>query len=347
MDERQAMQQAMMIAATAHPHPNPRVGAVVLAGGHNVGSGFHTAPGSDHAEVGALAAAGAAASGSTMVVTLEPCSHTGLTPPCTDALIEAGIARVVVGALDPDPRVSGRGVARLREAGIDVEVFEDGAAEAVDPGYFHHRRTGRPRVTLKSALTLDGQTAAADGSARWITSDEARRDGHRLRAEADAILVGAGTVRADDPALNVRLEGYTGQQPRPVIVAGGQELPSGAALWASDPIVLAPAGSTAQGNVVVAGTGDRVDLAAGLDELGALGIVDLLVEGGATLAASLLHDGLVDRAVFYLAAAVAGGTGKGVFEAAFATITDLRPVTITGITRVGPDLRLDIDFKER
>ncbi len=346
MDERQAMQQAMMIAGAAHPHPNPRVGAVVLGHGEYAGSGFHAGPGADHAEVVALNAAGSAAAGATLTVTLEPCVHTGLTPPCTKAIIDAGIGRVVVGALDPDPRVSGRGVARLEEAGIDVVVHDDGAAESVDPGYFHQRRTGRPRVTLKSALTLDGQTAAADGTARWITSQEARNDGHRLRAEADAILVGAGTVRADDPALTVRLDGYTGHQPRPVIVAGSQPLPEDAALWASDPIVLAPEDMTVAGDVIVAGDEGRIDFAAALDALGERGIVDLLIEGGATVAAALLREGLVDRAVFYLAAALAGGQGRGVFEDGFATIGDLRPITIAGVTRVGPDLRIDIEFKE-
>src|SRR5207302_7203801 len=185
--------------------PNPIVGAVIEREGEIVGEGWHERRGEAHAEVNALRAAGERARGATLVVTLEPCAHHGRTPPCVDAIIEAGIARVVIGVEDPDPNVSGKGIAALREAGIDVEVgalAEEVAAQLAP--YLKHRSTGRPWLVLKLAASVDGRTAAPDGSSEWITGDEARTDAHRLRAESDAVIIGAGTVRADDPSLTVR-----------------------------------------------------------------------------------------------------------------------------------------------
>ena len=204
------MRTAIEAALDANPHPNPRVGSIVLdSSGSVVGRGIHHDAGEPHSEQAALAEAGQAARGGTLIVTLEPCNHHGRTPPCTEAILDAGVARVVIGAIDPDTRVAGGGVERLREAGIEVTLgLLADEVEQMDPAYFHHRRTGRPRVTLKAAMTLDGQVAARDGSSQWITSPEAREDGHRLRAEADAVMVGAGTVLADDPELTVRLPGY-------------------------------------------------------------------------------------------------------------------------------------------
>jgi len=337
--------EALALAAAHRPHPNPRVGAVVLdTAGTVVGRGAHVAPGRPHAERVALAEAGPAAAAGTLVVTLEPCVHTGRTPPCTEAVVAAGVATVVVGALDPDSRVAGRGVAALRAAGLDVRVGVPGVdAEAVDPGYFHHRRTGRPRVVLKAALTLDGQVAALDGTSQWITGEEARHDAHRLRDAADGILVGAGTVLADDPRLTVRLPGHGGDGPRPVVVAGRRPLPPAAAVWERDPLVLSPVPvATPSGTVVVApGPGGRVDLAAALPALAGEGILELLVEGGPTVAAALWEAGLVDRGVFYLAARVAGGAGTGVFARPFPTLSSARPVDIVGLSRVGPDVRVE------
>ncbi len=348
MDERQAMQRAIRIAGSAMPHPNPRVGAVVLdASGTVLGSGFHAAAGDDHAEVVALREAGARAAGGTLVVTLEPCVHVGRTPPCTEAILDAGIRRVVVGALDPDRRVAGAGVHRLAGAGVEVVVAADpSAAEAVDPGYFHHRRTGRPRVTLKIAATLDGQVAAADGTSQWITSSEARLDGHRLRAASDAVMVGAGTLRLDDPALTVRIPGFDGRQPRPVVVAGGRPLPTHASIWMRDPVVLSPSPAEVPGRVVVVPGERGVDLRAGLGALGELGIVDLLVEGGPRLAAALLDEDLVDRGVLYLGARLAGGVGRAMFEARLATIADARGVAIVAVERIGRDIRIEFTLEE-
>ena len=199
--------------------PNPMVGAVLVRDGRVVGEGFHRAAGQPHAEAVALAAAGAAAAGATCYVTLEPCAHHGRTPPCADALVAAGVARVVAAVPDPDPRVDGAGLARLRAAGVAVAVGAGAEAAATqNAAYLTHRRLGRPRVTLKAAASLDGKVAAPDGTSKWITGPAARADAHRLRAEADAVMVGAGTALADDPRLTVRLPGWAGRQPLRVLV---------------------------------------------------------------------------------------------------------------------------------
>ena len=349
MDEGRLMREAISLAVATRPHPNPRVGALVLdAEGRPVGRGAHAGPGSPHAEVIALEQAGGRAAGGTLVVSLEPCHHTGRTPPCTEAVLVSGVARVLVGVEDPDPRVAGRGIARLRSAGLDVAVGIAAAeAEALDPGYFKHRRTGRPLVTLKAALTLDGWAAAADGTSQWITAEEARADGHRLRAEADAVVVGAGTVRADDPALTVRLPGYSGRQPRPVVVVGRGPLPGWARLWERAPLVLAPGPADYPGEVVVVPGPDGVDLAAGLAVLGERGLLDVLVEGGPTLAGSLLRAGLVNRGVFYLGARLGGGVGTPVLGGAFNTLADARRVHIESVAAVGPDARIEFTLEVR
>jgi diaminohydroxyphosphoribosylaminopyrimidine deaminase/5-amino-6-(5-phosphoribosylamino)uracil reductase len=281
-------------------------------------------------------------------VTLEPCDHTGRTPPCTTAILAAGVARVLVGAVDPDPRVSGRGLARLQAGGLEVRFGVAAVeAEALDPGYFHHRRTGRPRVTLKAALTLDGQVAGADGTSQWITSPEARADAHQLRASADAVMIGGGTLVSDDPRLTVRLPGYDGPQPRAVVVAGRRPLPPQARLWERDPIVLAPQPLEVPGEVVVASGPEGVDLAAGLRALGERGVLDLLVEGGPALAGALLRAGLVDRGVFYLAARLGGGLGLPVLGGRFPTLAAAREIEIVSAGRVGPDLRVEFIVKEQ
>ncbi len=300
------MERAELLAQRSNPHPNPRVGAVVItAAGETVGEGHHVELGQPHAEVLALAAAGERARGATLVVTLEPCNHQGRTPPCTEAILAAGLSGVLVGAVDPDQRVRGSGIDRLRAGGIEVEVI-DPPLISVDPAYFHHRRTGRPFVTLKLAATLDGQAAAADGSSRWITGEAARADAHRLRAEVDGVVVGSGTVRIDDPRLDVRLAGYTGRQPRPIVIAGSQPLPQSAHLWDRDPLIIRPA------------EGGRVDLAIALGEMGEAGLLSVLVEGGPTLAGAFLASGLVDRGVLYLAGKLAGGVGRPLFDRSLA-----------------------------
>ncbi len=318
------------------------------AEGAILAEGAHEGPGMPHAERVALDRAPGLSIGSTMVVTLEPCNHHGRTPPCTEALIDAGVTRVVVGLVDPDERVSGQGIERLLQAGVVVDVVDPTESlvselDALDPGYLHHRRTGRARVVLKLASTLDGQTGAADGTSQWITGEDARRDAHELRASSDAVVIGAGTLIEDDPRLDVRLGDHRGFQPRPVIVAGRRELPSDAQIWSRNPIVVAiderqiPTGDL----MVVGGTDSGVDLEAMLRRLPGLGVLDLLVEGGATLASSLWANGLVDCGVTYLGSTIAGGVGRGQFQTTFETLADAQSVTITDVVRVGADLRID------
>ncbi len=337
----------MAKAVATRPHPNPRVGAVVVAAdGTIAGEGAHSGPGSPHAETHALAAAGPAAAGSTLYVTLEPCDHHGRTPPCTEAIIDAGVARVVVGTLDPDVRVSGRGVERLREAGIDVHVGVAGIdAEGLDEAYFHHRRTGLPFVTVKVAGTLDGQAAAQDGTSRWITGEAARADAHRLRADHDAVMIGAGTLRVDDPRLDVRLADHDRPQPRPVVIAGRRPLPPARVLYERGPLIVAseprtdiPTGAEL---VLVAGTDGLVAPEAVLEALGKRDIVALMIEGGPHLAGAFISAGLADRIVLYLGAMVAGGLGLPVLSGAFPTLDAGRAVTIDRVERLGDDLRID------
>lgn len=300
--------------------PNPWVGAAVVTTAGAVHTGATQPPGGPHAEVMALVSAGPAAVGGVLYTTLEPCGHRGRTGPCTEAIVEAGIARVVVGLGDPDPLVAGAGIAALREAGVEVTtgILADDVGAQLEP-YLHHRRTGRPFVTLKLAATLDGRTAAPDGSSRWITGVEARTDAHRLRAECDTVLVGAGTVRADDPALTVRH--VEGCDPRRVVLGA------------------APAGARIHPCTEIGG-----DLGDVLDRLGADGAVDLLVEGGPTVAAGFHRAGLVDRYVVYLAPALFGGDDPpGLFAGGgAATMEELWRGRITGVARLGADLRIDV-----
>lgn len=340
------MRRAIEVATGTKPHPNPRVGAVVVAGGRVVGEGAHLGPGTPHAEVVALEAAGDRARGATIVVTLEPCSHHGRTPPCTTALIEAGVSRVIVGAIDPDDRVQGTGVAALEAAGIDVELgMVSATTEALDLGYFHHRRTGLPRVTLKLAATLDGQIAASDGTSQWITGPEARRDVHVLRGEADAVVVGAGTLIADDPRLDVRLTGYTGSQPRPVVIAGNRQLPPRARLWDRDPLVYSTRRRQTPGELIVVPGDGEVDLGAVVKDLGDRGYLDVLVEGGATLAAAAMGAGLIDRLVVYLGGKIAGGQGRPMFSGSFGTLTDAIELDIKSVAALGPDVRIEAEVR--
>jgi diaminohydroxyphosphoribosylaminopyrimidine deaminase / 5-amino-6-(5-phosphoribosylamino)uracil reductase len=320
--DEQWMDEAMSEASSqrAITSPNPWVGAVVLdPNGQECGRGGTGAVGEAHAEVNALRAAGERARGGTLYVTLEPCSHHGRTPPCTDAIISAGISRVVFGVLDPDPKVSGTGIAALRAAGISVHsAHSRQVGEQLAP-YLHHRRTGRPYVVVKSAATIDGRTAAVDGTSQWITGIEARADGHRLRAESDAILVGAGTVRADDPALTVRH--VSGRDPLRVVLGRAPESARVHPCWERfgplEPI---------------------------LDELGQAGVLQVLVEGGATVAHQFHSAGLVDRYVFYIAPAVMGGDdGPGMFRGPGAAgIGDITRLRIVSITQLGQDLRIEM-----
>lgn len=337
------------MASERHPHPNPRVGAVILApDGSELGVGAHVGPGLAHAERLAIADAGIVPAGSTLVVTLEPCDHTGRTPPCTDAILDAGIARVVIGVRDPDSKVDGQGIERLRGRGVEVEVLdpESGlgrAAVELDPGYFHHRTHGMPQVVLKLAATLDGQIAAADGTSRWITGASMRRRVHEWRATCDAVMVGAGTIIADDPQLDVRLDGYRGPQPRPVIVAGSRPLPAAARIWQRDPLVLTnrqmetPAGDV---EVIQETTDSRVDLRQALRLLGDRGLLRVFVEGGTGIASSLLRSDLADIGLLHMGGKFGLGVGMPLFDGVFATIGAAVEVEIVSVEMVGGDLEV-------
>lgn len=315
---RRAVDLAAGVRRTASP--NPWVGCVIVAGDGRVFEGATAAPGGPHAEATALAGAGPAARGATLYCTLEPCPHHGRTPPCADAIVAAGVARVVVALEDPDARVRGRGLARLRQAGITVDVGVC-AAEVGDQlaPYLKHRSTGRPWVVLKLAATMDGRTAAPDGTSRWITGDEARDDAHRLRAESDAVLVGAGTVRADDPALTVRR--VVGPDPLRVVLG------------------RAPAEACVRPALEVSGQLEGV-----LDDLGRQGVVQLLVEGGASVAHRFHGQGLVDRYVVYLAPALFGGDdARGLFAGpGAATLAEVWRGRIVHVARLGSDLRIEL-----
>jgi diaminohydroxyphosphoribosylaminopyrimidine deaminase / 5-amino-6-(5-phosphoribosylamino)uracil reductase len=304
--------------------PNPAVGCVLVKGDHVVGRGWTAPGGRPHAETEALARAGAAATGATAYVTLEPCAHHGATPPCADALIAAGVKRAVVAMLDPDPRVDGGGMARLRAAGIAVAIgVLDDEAAALNAGFLLCLRQGRPLVTLKLATTLDGRIATTAGDSRWITGAQARDLAHELRASHDAVMVGAGTARIDDPALDCRLPGMADRAPIRVVMGGRTPLPAGHRFVAragdgnSWLIVAVGADVTPPGDpagavktiAVAADSDGRPDIAAALRALAARGVTRLLVEGGGTLAAALLRHHLVDRVVWFRAPRLIGGDG--------------------------------------
>jgi diaminohydroxyphosphoribosylaminopyrimidine deaminase/5-amino-6-(5-phosphoribosylamino)uracil reductase len=338
-NDRQWMERALEAgdSVRGHTSPNPWVGAVVVPEGveDTDGSWFAGAtapPGGPHAEVTALARAGPRARGGTLYVTLEPCAHHGRTPPCTKAVIAAGVRRVVVALEDPDPQVRGRGILALRSAGVQVDVGEASAAAGRQLApYLAHRRTGRPWVILKLAATLDGGIAAPDGSSRWITGSGARLDAHRLRSQVDAVLVGAGTVRDDDPSLTVRLPDddpwHRGPGDQPLRVVLGS-VPAGAA--------VAPA-------LELRGPLEDV-----LARLGDRGVVQVLVEGGARVAHAFHSAGLVDRYVLYLAPALFGGSdARPLFEGPGATtIGDLWRGRIVAVTTLEGDLRVDLSPAE-
>ncbi len=321
------MHRAMALAESVRRStaPNPWVGCVVVGGDDTelIFEGATAPPGGLHAEATALRLAGPHARGGTLFTTLEPCVHHGRTPPCTDAIVRAGITRVVVGIEDPDRHVAGKGVNALRAAGIEVVVgvAADEVAEQLAP-YLKHRATGQPWVVLKMAASLDARTAAPDGTSRWITGEEARQDVHRLRARSNAVLVGAGTVRADDPELTVRLpDDPDAVQPLRVVLGS------------------VPAGAKVLPALELSGALEEV-----LAELGRLGVLQVLVEGGASVAHDFHVAGLVDRYVLYLAPALFGGDdGRPLFAGAGAgTMADVWRGKLVSVERLGDDLRVEV-----
>jgi len=341
-----AMRRALEVSATAlgTTSPNPPVGAVALdEDGVVVGEGATQPPGGPHAEVVALAQAGGRAH--TVVVTLEPCDHTGRTGPCSQALLAAGVQRVVVGCPEPTAAAAG-GVARLREAGVEVVtgVLADEVAQGPLEGWLHRQRTGRPFVTWKYAATLDGRVAAADRTSRWITGEAARTEVHRLRAESDAVVVGVGTVLADDPQLNVRP--HPGHQPLRVVVDSAGRTPPGArVLDDAGPTLVATVDPRYDGPhalLLPPGPDGRVDVGALLAALAERDVVGVLLEGGPTLAGAFVAAGLVDRVIGYVAPALLGDGPAALAGTGVTTIADALRLRLDDVTRVGDDVRLTL-----
>ena len=332
--------------------PNPLVGAILVRDGEVVGEGWHAGAGTPHAEIHALNQAGDRARGATLYVTLEPCSHTGRTPPCAPALVEAGVTRVVAAMGDPNPLVDGAGLALLRDAGIEVEVgLLSAMAEEQNVAFVHHVPTGLPHVTLKMAASLDGKAAARDGSSKWISGEDSRRRVHRMRASADAIMVGAGTARRDDPALTCRDPSYAGPPKLRVLVDGRGIVPATATLFdgaAPTLVATTPAadddlvGQWRRGaEVAVYDTPSAsVPLGMLMKDLAARGVQSVLLEGGPTLAADAIASGIVDRVVFFYAPILVGGAGApGILMGdGVATIADALRLEGVRFERSGDDL---------
>jgi diaminohydroxyphosphoribosylaminopyrimidine deaminase/5-amino-6-(5-phosphoribosylamino)uracil reductase len=350
------MRAALALAARGlgRVWPNPAVGCVLVREGVVVGRGWTQPAGRPHAETEALRRAEDAARGATAYVSLEPCAHTGKTPPCADALAAAGVGRAVVAVEDPDPRVGGRGIARLRGAGIPVEVGVCAeAARALNAGFFLRLAEGRPLVALKLATSLDGRIATGAGDSRWITGEAARRRAHLLRATYDAILVGTGTALADDPELTCRLPGLADHSPLRVVLDRSLRLPDTAKLLAgadrAATVIVTGEDSDAARRAALEGRGVRViavpatdgrlSLRAVLLALGELGITRLLVEGGSALAASLLRENLVDRLYWFRAPTVIGGDGLAAAAALGLTrLVDAKRFVRVGAETVGADV---------
>lgn len=348
-----AMARALQLAAQGlnTTSPNPRVGCVLVRDGAVTSEGWHRRAGEPHAEIHALRQAGAGARGATAYVTLEPCSHFGLTPPCADALIAAGVARVVAAMEDPNPLVAGRGMARLRAAGIITEhgLLETEARE-LNIGFASRMTRGRPWLRLKLAATLDGKTALENGVSQWITGPEARRDGHVWRARACAILTGIGTVKADDPQLNVR-ELPCERQPLRILLDARLEVPDSARIMQGDPILIATASTdteriarlSAAGHrvLVLPNAAGKVDLQGLMSALGSLGLNEVHTEAGFKLNGSLLRAGCVDELLLYLAPMLVGDAANGLFNLAPLTrLEDATRLDIHDLRQVGRDIRI-------
>jgi diaminohydroxyphosphoribosylaminopyrimidine deaminase/5-amino-6-(5-phosphoribosylamino)uracil reductase len=349
------MARALRLAARGQytAHPNPMVGCVVVVDGKVVGEGWHEKAGAEHAEINALRAAGDKAAGATVYVTLEPCAHQGKTPPCAEALVEAGVARVVGATEDPFDKVAGRGFERLREAGIDVQVgLMQAAAEALNTGFISRVTRGRPYVRLKVAASLDGATAMASGESQWITGSASRHDVQKLRARSGAIMTGIGTVLADDPSLNVRDKSIDtqGKQPLRVVLDSRLRMPLAATMLTlpGETLVCCTSAENA-GALEEAGAevrefgahGDAVSVFEVLAALAERGVNDVLVEAGPKLAGYLVEKELVDELVIYQAPHIMGSNTRGMFATpAWTALADRRSLDIVDVRKVGDDTRI-------
>lgn len=342
-------------------HPNPRVGCLIVKDDEIIAEGFHRRAGEPHAERNALAVAGASARGATAYVTLEPCCHHGRTPPCADALVEAGLERVVVAMTDPNPLVAGQGLELLRNAGIAVtEGVMRHQAELLNPGFIKRMTHGLPYVRCKMAMSLDGRTAMADGESQWITSPAARADVHRLRAQSAAIVTGVGTLLADDPSLNVRLssaeleleEGVPVPHPLRVVLDPGLATPKHAKMLGlpgptlivcndEDPVHGAALEASGAQIIRLPGDRERLDLHQVMRFLGEQEINDVLLESGATLAGAMMEQGLVDELIVYQAPHLMGSDGRGLFLLpGISQMADRIDLRVTDLRQVGQDIRI-------
>ena len=348
------MARALALAARGQntTHPNPRVGCVIVRGDQVVGEGWHRRAGEPHAEVLALAEAGEAARGATIYLTLEPCSHSGRTPPCVDAVVAAAPARVVVAMLDPNPVVDGNAAGTLRKAGIEVAVGLYGdRAEALNRGFVSRMRRGRPWVISKIAASVDGRTAVASGESKWISSAESRADVQQLRAGCSAIVTGIGTVLADDPSLNVRLENCERQPLRVICDTRLRTAPGAQTLGLDGDVVIATASNdgarraalaaAGAGFMDVAEQGGHLDLRQLLELLAQREVNEVLVEAGPILNGALVAAGLTDELVIYYAPSLLGGDGRAMFQLPqVVTMADKVECSFSECTRVGPDLKV-------
>jgi diaminohydroxyphosphoribosylaminopyrimidine deaminase/5-amino-6-(5-phosphoribosylamino)uracil reductase len=361
MDDESMMRRALALAERGRGivSPNPLVGAVVVRDDRVVGEGWHEGRGTPHAEAMALSAAGHAARGATLYVTLEPCDHFGHTPPCTQAIVAAGVSEVVAAIRDPNPVVDGRGFAVLEQAGIRVR---SGAlareAQRQNAAFIRHVTTQQPFVTLKVAATLDGKVAARDGSSRWITGEAARAEVHRMRGAADAIVAGAGTAIADDPALTVRDPDYRGRPVLRVLVDAAGRVPATGNLFDDEAPTLvatteaAPTAAVdawrSAGAEVVSFPADEaggVVLADLWADLGKRDVASLLLEGGPTLAWSAVRDGVVDRIVLFLAPKLLGGSGApGILGGeGLSPVGAAVDLEIVSVERIGDGIKVEAD----
>jgi len=351
------MGQALRLASRGRytSHPNPRVGCVIVNNGRVIGSGWHAMAGGPHAEIVALNACETSARGATVYVTLEPCAHQGRTPPCVDALINAGVGHVVIAMQDPNPLVAGQGEASLRNAGIKVSsgLMRD-QAKSLNAGFVSRMERGRPRAVLKLAASMDGRTAMANGESKWITAPPAREDVQHLRAASSAIICGVGTVIADDPSLNVRSPAIDtgGRQPLRVVVDSRLRVPPSSRLLTLPGTTLI-AGAVSdierQQRLQQAGAqvelfpnaAKKVDLGLLMDRLAELECNDVLVETGSRLAGVFLGEGLIDELVLYLAPQLLGTNARGLVEVpGLESLADRVQLQLVDVRQVGPDLRI-------
>jgi diaminohydroxyphosphoribosylaminopyrimidine deaminase/5-amino-6-(5-phosphoribosylamino)uracil reductase len=358
IDDHRFMARALQLAERGlfTTDPNPRVGCVLVKAGEVVGEGWHQRAGESHAEPNALRAAGDRARGATAYITLEPCCHHGRTPPCSEALIAAGVSRVVVAMQDPNPQVAGQGLAQLQKAGIETRSgVMQAQAEVLNPGFIQRMRHGRPYVRGKMAMSLDGRTAMASGESQWITGGEARQDVHRLRARSSAILTGIGTVLADDPSLTARLSGVSDDellQPLRVVLDSQLQMPVTARMLSQPGCMLVlTVNSDAQKAAdlrdagaeveVLASHNGRLDLVAVMDCLARHDINEVMVEAGATLCGALLQAGLFDELVIYMAPLLMGDGARGLLSLpGLQKMADRVELKIDDMRAVGRDWRI-------